>query len=1735
MKIRRIIAVFLMMFLLFPGNVYKIKAADEFKVLSPKYNIAPDHEFTIQLSKELDESSLKEGNVKVYDKATLEAVAIEVRRDTYDATKIKIKGVEPFKGGKTYTIEVSNLRSKKNNYFKQAIKMDFTIKSKYSGLPAENGLIIVEDKAYAIDYLIRNIKMVNEITAKPYDIYYIYDVNYQKIYSLLNPGTVSGGNIDYPEMKYIDPDGKTHIYRWREDKQEFQLSEPKANVDVIVRSDAKTISVNVKSVISVPNAKYYKLRNSNLIKNFGEPILYIASDNIEEISVLSEDKSVLAKGIVSIDKNSTGEVRLKLSEDDDLGNTAANINNNGIALEDSDGYIYYVSSADKEKLYKQSVGGTFNRMILEDKAQYINGSGDWLYYSNYSDGGKLYRIKKDGTQRTKLLDDKAAYITLSGQYIYYSNHSDGGKLYKIRKDASDAKVLGDNTKHGNILTMDYGNYDGIVDEVAFINIVGDWIYYSSYTDGHKIYAIHKDGTYRGKLTDVYGDSVQVEDDWVYFTSDSGVISKVNKSGGGSVIPIRGRTSEYNKGYHINVNGDWIFFSNAEDGGKLYKISTDGSGSKIKLSDEAAGYINIVGDWIYFTTTKNKLFKLPLDSKGDQKAVEVAGVKDANKITQVEDVYVTVEFEDVNKTTEWIENKYLPDKVPAIMGDNTIQQLVVVWDRTKVSVKDGIRTYTGTLVGYGQTVKLFMKIPSEMLNDTNNITVYKSGSNNDMVIVDGNATPVDNTKTRVRIAEKDVIKVYEDYNKTKLLGTGTVGKDGKAVISKINLDTYGDSFYITVTRVNKAESNPTEVNQYAVPILNYENVLDKDVVGLGADTRDLTINVWTPAKANATNKKFMDANFILYNQDIYMLPTRAVLDMTKHKPVVPNLSITTSSWDGSILTAESPLCVNKDSQGSAFKSGNYDVYVSAYYTGVAHPDIDNFKPKVEGRIANARIATYLITEEGIPAKPTIAVQRVQGRETSTGPISTKTNAQVTLTKAPLLGETAWLVPVELVSEVKGWRAQDGPSPFETLYNNGNGEDLVKFSGPGLIMPSPKGDTGPNFFDKEYKLFIVNAIGASVESDNKIIVDNSKPLVNLTQSSTTYPVGAPINASTNEKGKIYVVSDVVDVYSLTPKILEEAVKGKSALVMPASGSSVPVSILKSETLWDFNIGGTTTDPDYNIVSVDEAGNISEPKPIKIKRNVDDLEGAINEARDYVKEHPNDPGINDIINLINKADTLYNKPTATQAEIDTMTKQLNDKIGRVNFVLTVSTNDNKNVLVRSIDITANQMTVGKLKSKLVVTPGAIISVYENNVEITDMTRLLTNDMTVKAYLPNTTQEANYKVIVNRAYDVASKEELLHALNVNKLSDITLSVGTILLDQDIVFERPTTIVGNSGNLTGSENSNIVLGNSVKLINSSNLIIKKVNFIGEADPSGRAMEAINNTKYLQIENCNFTGFKFNSDGMAIIKSEAGAILKASTVSFSASAPGRTFYHLDISNSSQPGTAITNCKFSGTDGINVKGIYINGNGNSYNEIVVNKNTFTTFSSAIPNSMAIPVYIEGGKVSLSANVINSADIGVFIDIKDKSSEVNGYTLYRNISSADMATYGKKVADANNSVTKNYFGDVVVGENILGQVPYFYYNSSTTPTFMDVTITGGKIIINDSLSLGTNKFVYKQISSKSTNAPKKGAVPTDLATYSDYDIDNPPDIDLGPGGDSNYIYIMEIDNKNKVVKYREFCMP
>jgi len=157
-------------------------------------------------------------------------------------------------------------------------------------------------------------------------------------------------------------------------------------------------------------------------------------------------------------------------------------NESGFNITTSGDWIYYVTNVESgdSEIHKVKKDGTGLTMVAAATSiAYMCVSGEYLYFETSDlDGanGDIVRLKIDGTNNFMICDDTAEFINVSGDWIYYSNVSDANKLYKIKTDGT-----------GKIKIND--------DDAMFINVVGDWIYYGIGTSDDTI-KVKTDGTER---------------------------------------------------------------------------------------------------------------------------------------------------------------------------------------------------------------------------------------------------------------------------------------------------------------------------------------------------------------------------------------------------------------------------------------------------------------------------------------------------------------------------------------------------------------------------------------------------------------------------------------------------------------------------------------------------------------------------------------------------------------------------------------------------------------------------------------------------------------------------------------------------------------------------------------------------------------------------------------------------------------------------------------------------------------------------------------------------------------------------------------------------------------------------------------------------------------------------------------------------------------------------------------
>lgn len=246
----------------------------------------------------------------------------------------------------------------------------------------------------------------------------------------------------------------------------------------------------------------------------------------------------------------------------------------------ADNWIIYASEGDG-KIYRVSLDGAEKEKICDDKCNFLNVIGEWIFYVNESDNNRIYKIKIDGSEKTRINDSESTRINVDGEWIYYCKLSKEdseeigdsfyypfGELYKLRVDGTEETKLSDV-------------------KASFLNVVGDWIYYSDVNDGISLYKMKTDGTEKSKIIDDNCYDVNVAGENIYYSDMSVSLHKTDINGKNKVT-----IGEDGRYMNINIAGDWLYLKlwNGDEN-SYYKIKTDGS-AKLKLNKDETGEFRV---------------------------------------------------------------------------------------------------------------------------------------------------------------------------------------------------------------------------------------------------------------------------------------------------------------------------------------------------------------------------------------------------------------------------------------------------------------------------------------------------------------------------------------------------------------------------------------------------------------------------------------------------------------------------------------------------------------------------------------------------------------------------------------------------------------------------------------------------------------------------------------------------------------------------------------------------------------------------------------------------------------------------------------------------------------------------------------------------------------------------------------------------------------------------------------
>lgn len=286
---------------------------------------------------------------------------------------------------------------------------------------------------------------------------------------------------------------------------------------------------------------------------------------------------------------STLSKRIPKNPMDTVGNTAGNLNNNGLFCED-EGRVYFANAYDGNTLYAMNPDETQIEKLSDAQVCYLNAAGNYLYYyqnaSSASDHYSslfritgIYRAKKNGKDSSCLGRIQAASLLLSGNTLFYQSFSSkesGPVLCRIETDKTNklelSGVFARPTAAGN-----------------------GQIYFSGTQSDHFLYALDVNSNSISTLYegDVY--APVISGDYVYYMDISANyrLCRYNLTTQTAEVLTQDRLDFF------NVAGDMIYYQKSDSAEPaLKRIRIDGTEEEVVVPGIYQN-INTTSEYVYF--------------------------------------------------------------------------------------------------------------------------------------------------------------------------------------------------------------------------------------------------------------------------------------------------------------------------------------------------------------------------------------------------------------------------------------------------------------------------------------------------------------------------------------------------------------------------------------------------------------------------------------------------------------------------------------------------------------------------------------------------------------------------------------------------------------------------------------------------------------------------------------------------------------------------------------------------------------------------------------------------------------------------------------------------------------------------------------------------------------------------------------------------------------------------------
>lgn len=279
-----------------------------------------------------------------------------------------------------------------------------------------------------------------------------------------------------------------------------------------------------------------------------------------------------------------------------IGNTAGNLNNNGLFCE-TEGKVYFSNPYDSGSLYSMNPDETEVKKISAVAVQSINAAGNFLYYYQKNTGSGsglgyvmnalgLYRSKKDGSSASCLKRDPVGIIALVNNDLYYQHYTNktGTYLDRMAIDKSAEETV----------------FTSMISPACVVNGV---IYYTNPNDYHYLYAYD---TATGSNNLFWQHRVWnpvYHNDYIYFMDmeTDYELHRYNPYTNEEEVLTTDRIDTY------NVYGDMIYYQrSSQTEPALMRMRVDGSQMETVITGVFQN-INITSNYVYFNTYDNPTF------------------------------------------------------------------------------------------------------------------------------------------------------------------------------------------------------------------------------------------------------------------------------------------------------------------------------------------------------------------------------------------------------------------------------------------------------------------------------------------------------------------------------------------------------------------------------------------------------------------------------------------------------------------------------------------------------------------------------------------------------------------------------------------------------------------------------------------------------------------------------------------------------------------------------------------------------------------------------------------------------------------------------------------------------------------------------------------------------------------------------------------------------------------------